>query len=359
MSEIGNRILSLKFNHSNTMLYIGTSQGLRIARLEDSKIISRRDRLNSVHFPGGFKQVVPLHDSQKIAVIGSKSLPKFKETDLHLWDEYHASFTKLFEFPSAIKNLIARRDYFAVVLENTVFFKQVSIYGLPSWKLVGNIETGQNPNGVGALSQTGPLLLLVPGPVTGHLRLGNLTASTFLSAAIHENPINCVSLSHDGKTGASSSEYGTVIRVFAAETLQIMHELRRGTISATISSLCFSKDASFLIAASNKSTVHIWNLDILNESGKGFWMLPTYFQYQRSYFKIRVKPEYCWVCEDTSQTGPSVCMTEENVVYVAHLDGNVYCYYISNADPELKSVFTFLDFEEEVVEDDREWTSLE
>lgn len=120
MSEIGNRILCLTFNHPNTLLHIGTSQGLRVFRLEDSKVISRRDRVNSIHFPGGFKYISPLYDSQKIALVGTISNPKFKPDEVVIWDEYHASAIKSLEFSSEIKKILIRREYLGVVLENAV-----------------------------------------------------------------------------------------------------------------------------------------------------------------------------------------------------------------------------------------------
>ena len=214
-----------------------------------------------------------------------------------------------------------------------------------------------NSHGASAISESGELVLLLPGSETGQVKLEYLNTESNMLATMHENPIVCLSLNKTGKIGASSSEYGTVIRVFSCETLEILHELRRGTISAHISYLTFSKDTGFLIAASNKTTVHIWNLEILS-SAKPSWYLPSYFQYQRSYFKVHIKPELLWTCENTSQTGPSVCITEENILYIAHLDGNIYAYEINN-EPLQKNICSYLDFEEDFLEDDKEWTSLE
>jgi hypothetical protein len=123
MSETGNRILCLNFNQSNTLLYIGTTQGLRVLRLEDSKIISRRDRLSSINFPGGFKYIAPLYDNQKIALIGTKSNQKFKENTLNIWDEYHANVIKTLEFTSEIKKVLVRREYLVVVMDTNVQIK--------------------------------------------------------------------------------------------------------------------------------------------------------------------------------------------------------------------------------------------
>ena len=122
MSEIGNRINCLTFNRSNTLLYIGTSQGLRIFRLEDSKIISRRDRINGINFPGGFKYIIPLYDNQKIALIGTKTSKQFRENVLTIWDEYHARVIKSLEFTTEIKKVLVRKECVVVILENNVSY---------------------------------------------------------------------------------------------------------------------------------------------------------------------------------------------------------------------------------------------
>ena len=53
-----------------------------------------------------------------------------------------------------------------------------------------------------------------------------------------------------------------------------------------------------------------------------------------------------------------MCITEENILYIAHLDGNIYAYEINN-EPLQKNICSYLDFEEDFLEDDKEWTSLE
>lgn len=49
--EIGNRILFFTFNQTNTLLFVATTRGFRIVRLEDHKITSKRDRESDLHFP--------------------------------------------------------------------------------------------------------------------------------------------------------------------------------------------------------------------------------------------------------------------------------------------------------------------
>lgn len=49
--ELGTRILCYTFNQTNSLLFVGTTKGFRIIRVEDGKITSRRDRDGEIHFP--------------------------------------------------------------------------------------------------------------------------------------------------------------------------------------------------------------------------------------------------------------------------------------------------------------------
>ena len=74
---------------------------------------------------------------------------------------------------------------------------------------------------------------------------------------MHDNHIVMIEMNVAGNIAASASELGTVIRVFETLTLNVIHELRRGTSIARITSMAFSPECNFLLATSNKSTVHI------------------------------------------------------------------------------------------------------
>ncbi|OMJ65312.1 hypothetical protein SteCoe_38511 [Stentor coeruleus] len=66
-------------------------------------------------------------------------------------------------------------------------------------------------------------------------------------------------------------------------------------------------------------------------------------------------PEILWICDDTAQVGPC----DDNLLCIAHLDGDIYVYQVSSCERVNKALFCLLDFEEEFVEDEHEWTSLE
>lgn len=82
------------------------------------------------------------------------------------------------------------------------------------------------------------------------------------SIPAHTSAVSCLAFSHAGDRLATSSQKGTVIRVFSCPDGVRLFEFRRGIKTyASISSLSFNFDASFLCATSDKATVHIFKFD--------------------------------------------------------------------------------------------------
>ena len=166
---------------------------------------------------------------------------------------------------------------------------------------------------------------------------------------MHDNFIVMLEVTFSGNFAASASELGTVIRVFETRSLNVIHELRRGTSVARITSISFSPECNFLLATSNKSTVHIWNLKKEENQGVTGMMtkyLPNYFQYQRSYFKLHIQPESFWGFNSNIPPGPVGCFTNESVFYIAHLDGNLYQCRINNDSAVIDKQDCFLDIDD-------------
>lgn len=84
----------------------------------------------------------------------------------------------------------------------------------------------------------------------------------------HTSQLMAISFSPDGSRVATSSEKGTVIRVFAVhDGGSKLYELRRGLKrTVNIYSLSFSPCSRFLASSSNTETVHVFRLDETSSS---------------------------------------------------------------------------------------------
>ena len=66
-------------------------------------------------------------------------------------------------------------------------------------------------------------------------------------------------MNDNGSLLATSSTQGTLVRVFSTRsTCEKLFEFRRGSNSASIHSLAFSGDSSFICVSSSTGTVHIY-----------------------------------------------------------------------------------------------------
>lgn len=106
----------------------------------------------------------------------------------------------------------------------------------------------------------GPLLI---NPVTNKIQT---PALSIISA--HSSNIAAITISDDGSLIATASIKGTLVRVFNSLTGKKSYELRRGMDQAEIYSLHFNKKNTRIVAASDKGTIHVFNLCASNESKK-------------------------------------------------------------------------------------------
>ncbi|KAN0062842.1 Phosphatidylinositol 3,5-bisphosphate-binding protein [Thecaphora frezii] len=187
------------------------------------------------------------------------------------------------------------------------------------------VSTYKNVHGLGAAAACshGSAIVAVPGRQKGHVQTIHIRASSSASDApdrayrsassrgssggastiivAHESSIAAIALSPCGRLLATASSKGTILRIWSsvtgapsdvtpASTLRskatpaagrtgfgavLVRELRRGTDPARILGIAFAPDASAVAAASDKGTVHIFQLADLVDGPSGRSSAPT------------------------------------------------------------------------------------
>jgi len=74
----------------------------------------------------------------------------------------------------------------------------------------------------------------------------------------HRSPVQALCLNPTGQLLATASAKGTVIRLFAVPTLDMLFSFRRGTSACRIFGLTFSRDSAQICASAASGTVHIF-----------------------------------------------------------------------------------------------------
>lgn len=174
-------------------------------------------------------------------------------------------------FPTSVLKVRMNRERLIVVLED-----QIYIYNIANMKLLQTLETAPNKYGVADLSSSGEITILaypsgtpathtlaanskpVPSTEVTLYDCTNLAPLNVVRA--HKSPLAVLKLSHDGSLLASASEKGTIVRVFAVPSGNLLYQFRRGTYPSRVFSISFNNSSTLLAISSSTSTVHIYRL---------------------------------------------------------------------------------------------------
>ncbi|KAK9900096.1 hypothetical protein P389DRAFT_7826 [Cystobasidium minutum MCA 4210] len=211
-----------------------------------------------------------------------------------LWDDKAEETMLELTFRDPVLNIVLRRDKLVVILERRVILFHLDLHNKDRGEAIvreGEYETVSNPLGLASIATTtGSTLLAFPGRQVGHvqlIRLPRLEASSQASRPAprvnsraisnspppypiihifqaHSSPLRTLTLSRTGSLLCTSSNKGTLLRVFptTGSNKSLIRELRRGTDQADIWSVAFlNPDKGEMIAcASDKRTVHVWHV---------------------------------------------------------------------------------------------------
>jgi autophagy-related protein 18 len=172
------------------------------------------------------------------------------------------------------------RKRLVVMLEEVAF-----IYDISNMKMLHQQTLPLNPAGIGAISPSSENnYLAIPHyqkttrsgyaqpshvpksaankePISGDILLYDLNKMEEVTVIqAHQAPISFITLNNDGTLMATSSEKGTVIRVFSIPDGRKLYQFRRGSMPARIYSMSFNATSTLLCVSSATETVHIFKL---------------------------------------------------------------------------------------------------
>ncbi|KAG2202144.1 hypothetical protein INT47_008116 [Mucor saturninus] len=261
---------------------------------------------------GGIGLVEMLYRTNYLALVGGGRNPRYPPNKVIIYDSIKAKPVLELEYKSEVKNVKLRKDRLTVVLQNKVF---VYHFSLPP-QLLHTFETCDNEKGLAAVSTSANhAILIIPGRQKGQLQIIDLnslgyyisvgesdhtnnyigspqlpplltsdssnsanslthnnsngsanSSSTRRSINVsiipaHTGKLSCLSLNQEGSRCATTSDKGTLIRVYNTATGSLLHELRRGVDRAEIYAIAFNQESTRLCVSSDKGTIHIFNLD--------------------------------------------------------------------------------------------------
>lgn len=300
-----NEVLYVNFNQDFTCFAVGTETGFRVYSMDPFRLTHRRD----FEHGGGIGVISMLFRTNILAFSGGGRSPRFQPHKVVLWDDRQTRVLAELTFRSSVKSVRLERDLVVCVLANKVF-----LYALRTLNIVDSIETTSNPKGLCCLAVCHERVVLAcPGVQQGSALVVSYVSSMLDRGAsgarqrttiidAHTTDIVAMAVDNSGSLLATASMKGTVIRIFDLSTGARLQELRRGVDRAEIHSINFSPDGEWLVATSDKGTVHVFRVGAAGDPGsaenvrssfKRLSPILAYFSSEWSFAQFRVTDCRC------------------------------------------------------------------
>ncbi|XP_046844608.1 WD repeat domain phosphoinositide-interacting protein 4-like [Xenia sp. Carnegie-2017] len=250
------KVISINFNQDQSCFASAMQNGFKIYNAVPLTEKLSKDGIGVV------SKVEMLYRSNLIAII-KNGTETFSKNKVLIWDDKLCKFVLEFKFNTPVLSVRLRKDMILFVLRTRIYV--CSFPNNP--KEIMYFETRENPKGLCEVCPNEESSLVVfPAKKCGAIEVSDLSSvqpgisSSPVTITAHQGEIACIALNQLGEMAATASDKGTLIRVFNLSKKQLVVELRRGADHATLYSINFSDDSSYLCASSDKGTVHIFAL---------------------------------------------------------------------------------------------------
>lgn len=309
-------INKLSFNNSTTTITCCTDQGYLVYTLSPQlEYIKRRD-------VGGLGIAKNYNNTNLIILVGGGPHPFSSRDAFVLYDQFEENQIIKIDMKEPIKDVfINTENNIVVVLE-----KKVSVF---NWDgaCVDTKLTYCNPHGLcvthsGNNGDTVTNIVVTLGTKKGDIAIWDYSSATdnYKSIEAHQTNIEALAINKDGTLIATSSEVGTLIRVYDIKTKQLKFEFRRGTSQSTIYDLAFNTNSTKLACSSSHGTIHFFSLEN-NTNTNTKSMISGYGSYVSSYFDS----QWCFKSFNINNTNKSICSFDDHDnLHVIAYDGLYY-----------------------------------
>ncbi|SMR61426.1 unnamed protein product [Zymoseptoria tritici ST99CH_3D1] len=256
------------FNQDHSLLAVATTRGLRVYSTDPFE-------LTNYSHEEDISLVEQLFSTSLVAMILTPRLLRIVNTKR---TQKHSTICEL-TFHGMVVAVKMNRKRLIVMLEEVAF-----IYDISNMKMLHQQATPLNPGGICAISpnsENNYLALphysksapnphtqsshvpksIVKEPINGDVLLYDLNKMEEVTVIqAHQAPLSYIALNNDGTMMATSSEKGTVIRVFSIPDGKKLFQFRRGSMPARIYCMSFNATSTLLCVSSATETVHIFKL---------------------------------------------------------------------------------------------------
>ncbi len=269
------KIYYVGFNYDSSYFSVGTDIGFQIYETTPLNLLLSRE------LDGGIGLVTILEKTNIFCLVGGGNKPRFIPNKLIIWDDDKDEISKEFRCNSFIINCYCKQNCIFIICSDSI-----TLVNTKTMKIIKYINTLNNPKGISSISnEPRKYLFVYPDKYKGNIALLNipelendnsekikkiekLENNDIVIKNAHKGNISVLSLNYDGSKLASTSDRGTLVRIFNTQTKSQIGEYRRGNTDANIFSLSFSYDSSLLGLTSDHGSCHIFSLNNSNSNEK-------------------------------------------------------------------------------------------
>jgi hypothetical protein len=195
---------------------------------------------------------------------GSKGQRSFSERSVCVYDWSKQRPISDIECSEAVSNILGVGAIFVLV-----FPFEVRLYNYNPPSLTAQFHCATNPAApCDVAERDSQAFVALTGRQVGYLKIVSISSASDYHEVIAANhPLTMIRFNRDATFVATASERGTLIRIINAVTGDIVGELRRGSFHANIVSLAFAPQGKFLVAYSDRGTIHLFGLEPTEPNG--------------------------------------------------------------------------------------------
>lgn len=254
-------ILYSAFNYDNTSFCVGTNDGFQIFNSYPLKCKKKTEIDGGISIIDIINEKKEENEKNILAFVGTGKNVRLLNKVI-LWDSIKSKVLCEIVSSNNIKNIKLKKTKLFIVTENNInVFSRENTQG--SYELIDKIQTCHNKNGIIGISLDPKInMMAYLSEDIGKIIIKNYDEKKNESKIInaHQSEIIALVMNYDGSLIASSSEKGTIIKIFKTKDQTLLKELRRGTEPATIYSLAFDINSKYIACSSNKGTIHIFHV---------------------------------------------------------------------------------------------------
>ena len=209
---------------------------------------------------GGIGKIEMLKKTNILGLVGGGKNPRFPLNNLIIWDDHQGRIISQIRFNKDVLNVRLRAEKIISICEDKIYS-----FNLNTLETENIFETFENTLGIIGISNgdNNKLIIAFPFQFQGSVCIINImnqknTKPKRINA--HESKIQCLSINKEGSLLATSSDKGTLIKIFSLPNGESVMELRRGTKNVEMTCISFDPNNKFIGCTSDVGTIHIFSI---------------------------------------------------------------------------------------------------